>query len=366
MFLRLLLIVGLVIYLPWRLGNLFGLKKENIKWLFILFAAGLIDGVVSMILVTRFDGFLVSAYYNLSWALLGSLIYLSCFMAVFEIVNLARKLPPVSNIKAGWTMIVLTAAVSAYSMFNAVSFEVAEVTIPIKGLGSEVKIVQVSDVHLGVTRGESYLAAIVQKANEFKPDFVVLTGDIIDSKAALSRNMLAPLKDLQSPGFFVYGNHDVYVGLDATIQALEENGIKAMRNEVLIVNGVKLIGLNYMRGDDSVYDPHRVSSETIKDILPTLDLSGEYPKIVLHHGPWGIEYMNEHGVDLALVGHTHAGQLFPVTLVAKTMFPFLKGLNEYNGTNIYVSQGAGTFNPKMRLGTNNEINFITLSPLQQP
>ena len=88
-----------------------------------------------------------------------------------------------------------------------------------------------------------------------------------------------------------------------------------------------------------------------------MDLSGDIPKVVLHHGPWGVEYMNEYGVDLILTGHTHSGQMFPLNLIVKTIFPYYKGLVEYNGTYMYISQGAGTFMSRMRLGTNNELKL---------
>ena len=355
--LQLLVIIGLNVYLPWRLGALLGLQSK--VWLYILFSVGLVSGIASLFIVTRFDNILVNAYCNLTWAWLGVLLYLSCFMIIFEVVNLIRKLPPVTT---GWTIIVLTALISMYSLFNASFFKVANIAIPVKNLKNEIKIVQISDVHLGIARGRSYLAEVVKAANELKPDFIVITGDIADGKAALNRDMFAPLKDLQRPAFFVYGNHDVYVGLDEIIKKMRENNVTVMQNEVLIVNDIKLVGINYMKADDTVHDPHQVTDKTIKDILPTLDLSGDNPKVVLHHGPWGVEYMNEHGVDLVLAGHTHAGQVFPLSLMAKMRFPYNRGLAEYKGTYIYVSQGAGTFLAKMRLGTSNEINLITLTP----
>ena len=154
--LQLLVILGLNAYLPWRLGNLFALNNK--MWLYILFAVGLISGFAAMSLVTRFDNVLISIYYNLAWVWLGTVLYLTCFMIIFEIASLIHKLPAV---KSGWTVIILALAVSAFSIINAVSFKAVNVTIPIKGLINEVKIVQISDVHLGVARGESYLAKIV-------------------------------------------------------------------------------------------------------------------------------------------------------------------------------------------------------------
>jgi len=357
MWLFLIGFIALNIYLPWRLGDLFAL--ENVVWLYALFAVGTISGFITMSLKTRFNNILISIYHNLAVLWLGIFLFLSLSILVFEVVNLIYRLPPA---EAGLAIIIFVAALSIYSLLKALSFKVANVTIPIKNLKSEVKIVQLSDIHLGVTRNKNYLTKIVKKVNDLNPDFVVITGDIVDSKAALAKDMFTPFKDIQSPVYCVYGNHDAYVGLGETIKKLEENNVRVLQNEVLMVNDIKLVGLNYMKADDSVYDPHQITNETIKDTLPTLDLSGDNPKVVLHHGPWGIEYMNENGIDLVLAGHTHGGQLFPFNLMSNTFFPYNKGLAEFKGTQMYVSQGVATYGPVMRLGTDNEINCITLVP----
>lgn len=357
MIIMLLLIAGLNIYMPYRLGTLLGLKSK--KWLFVLFAAGLVSVFASMALVTRSGSFFVTVYYNLSTYWLGTLLFLFCLMVIFEVLNFIFKFP---RKKAAYTIIGATLLIALYAAVNASFFRTAHIDIPVKNLTEEVKIMQISDVHLGAHRGEKYLEKIVRKTNELNPDIVVITGDIADSRSALTKNMFKPLKDLKAKAFFVSGNHDVYVGLAEITEKLKENGIVIMSNDIVETNGIKLIGLNYMKADDSVYDPHQVNDETIKDTLPLLDLSGSMPKIFIHHGPWGVEYMNEYGADLVVSGHTHAGQIFPATLMAAKRFPYNKGLKNYNGTYIYVSQGAGTFFPRMRLGTNNEINFIVLKP----
>ena len=358
--LLLLLILSLHIYLPWRLGKLFSLKSRI--WLYILFVVGYIANIVLIPIMTRYDNVPVSIYYDLASTWFGIFLYLSCFTVIFEVVNLIHKLSPV---KAGWAIIILTVLVSIYSFLNALSFKTVYVTVPVKNLENEVKIAHISDLHLIIARDKNYLEKIVKRVNKLNPDFVVITGDIADGRAVLNRNMFAILKDLQSPVYFVHGNHDVYLGLNEIIKGLRENNVTVMQNEVLTVNGIKLIGLNYMKADDKMYDPHELATdETVKDILPALDLSGDNPKIVLHHAPWGIEYMNEHGVDLVLASHTHGGQIFPVTIIAKMKFPYIKGLAKYKGTYIYVSGGTGTFLPRMRLGTNNEIALITLEPMK--
>ena len=68
------------------------------------------------------------------------------------------------------------------------------------------------------------------------------------------------------------------------------------------------------------------------------------------------------GVDLMLSGHTHAGQMFPATLINNYLFPLNKGLHQKGDTTFFVSQGAGTYGPRIRLGSNNEVNLIRLLP----
>jgi hypothetical protein len=176
------LAIGLNIYLPWRLSMLLAL--QNPIWLYILFAVGFIGGLTTMFLITKFDNIVINTFYNVTWTWLGMLLFLICLMIIFEIVNLIFPLPPLI---AGWTIIALTVALSAFSMINASSFKVNQVNIPIKNLENEVKIAQISDLHLGVTVGKNYLIKIVNKINELNPDFVVITGDLTDSKAAFKQ-----------------------------------------------------------------------------------------------------------------------------------------------------------------------------------
>jgi len=80
----------------------------------------------------------------------------------------------------------------------------------------------------------------------------------------------------------------------------------------------------------------------------------------MHHSPVGLDYVKEMGIDLMLAGHTHAGQMFPATVIAPLLFPLNKGLRTEGDTHYFVSQGAGTFGPRLRLGSESEINLITL------
>jgi predicted MPP superfamily phosphohydrolase len=95
-------------------------------------------------------------------------------------------------------------------------------------------------------------------------------------------------------------------------------------------------------------------------VLPTLSLADDQPSVLMHHSPVGAQYVAAKGVDLMVSGHTHAGQMFPNTLFAPIVFPFNSGLYHEGEMRVFVSQGAGTFMPRIRLGTSNEIDLLRL------
>lgn len=78
--------------------------------------------------------------------------------------------------------------------------------------------------------------------------------------------------------------------------------------------------------------------------------------------PNGVQYAQKEGVDLYLAGHTHAGQIFPFSIIASWIFNYNRGLHEYKDTKIFVSEGVGTFGPPFRIGTKSEIIEIQLMP----
>ncbi|MFR9547107.1 MAG: hypothetical protein SNJ29_16255, partial [Rikenellaceae bacterium] len=144
---------------------------------------------------------------------------------------------------------------------------------------------------------------------------------------------------------------------------LEDNGVIVLANEKAELKGLQIVGLDYLLPDNNSVDNFHgaMSQTTMQSVLPTLGIEKNRASILLHHNPVGAEYAAENGVNLYLAGHTHAGQLFPATLVAKMMFEYNKGLYEYDeNMQIYVSQGTGTFGPPMRLGTHSELTIINL------
>jgi predicted MPP superfamily phosphohydrolase len=353
----LLIFVGATIYAPWMLARLFNLQR--VKSLYILFAIGTVSLPVSMGLLNKISSQFIDIYYLLSSAWIGFFLYLLLFLIIYQLINLFVKIP---SKPAGITIIFLTLLVSLYALWNAYLFKVVHIDIPIKGLREELKIVLLADIHLGAHRKRGYLEKIVKETNRLQPDLILIPGDIVDSNTALDETLLLPLKEFQVPAYFVTGNHDTYVETSKLLKILNKNNVTILHNQVVKTNHLQLIGLDYMKADEKVFDMHPSSEQqTVKGVLPTLEVSLEYPTILMHHSPIGIQYISKRGIDLVLAGHTHAGgQIFPFTLLGSFFYPFKNGLYNYKGTFIYVSQGAGTYGPPMRLGTTNEITLIRL------
>lgn len=301
----------------------------------------------------------VSALYVLASVLMGFLLYLLLFTFLVDIVNLFTKFSPKI---LGLSAISLAVLISSIGIINAFYLRKSEVEIQINGLQNEIRIVHLTDIHLGHFRGQSFMQNVVDKTNSLNPDIVVITGDLFDGTISLEEENLLPLKDIKVPIYFVEGNHDNYTGVKKIKDYLRNIGVNVLENEISEYNDLQIIGLNHMRPNRRTHDIHASNGLSIEEALDSLPIVASKPSIILHHSPDGVEYANKHGVDLFLAGHTHAGQIFPISIVTYFMFAYNRGLHDYKNTKMFVSQGVGTFGPPMRIGTKSEIVLLKLVP----
>ncbi len=91
-----------------------------------------------------------------------------------------------------------------------------------------------------------------------------------------------------------------------------------------------------------------------------MEIDKSKPSILMYHVPTEIKAASESGISLLLSGHTHKGQFFPFTILGRLVFPYFNGIYNYEDTQVYVSQGTGTWGPPMRLGSRSEITLIKL------
>lgn len=354
------LVAAAVYYLSRRFALFFpapGMKG----WVWI-FSAGLIFGLVGSIGFSELTNRFVAVWSLVGSILLGAFILLLLSLAVTDLLHLAFRVSPALR---GYLTLGLTVLLTTYGVWNAYHFRVKEVTIPIRGLTKEIRAVQLTDIHLGNSRGKKELERIVRITKELQPDIILNTGDLFDSKTHFNGNddVLDPFRTIDVPHYFVFGNHDEQVGLVQVLRRVKESGATLLMNSVAHYNDLQIAGLNNMAADSQSYDIHASNdSTTVQSVMKSLEIDPERPLLVLHHRPEGITYMAETGADLLLAGHTHAGQMFPFTLIAKWMFGYNKGLYRYDEMQIYVSQGLGTFFSPIRFGTHSEITLLRLIP----
>ena len=211
------------------------------------------------------------------------------------------------------------------------------------------RIVQISDVHIGSRQG-GFMARIVDRINGLEPDFVTITGDLIDS-SAVEYDSLAPLSKLRVPAFFSIGNHERYADLPKMLDMASRLGLRTLQQDSEDVGDIMFLGIDDADRHDQV-DLH----------IPGIDLDHSKFNVLLYHRPVGWEAACAHGVDLMLSGHTHNGQIFPFNLVVKQQFQRIRGLYRDRHHHLHVSSGTGTWGPLMRLGSLNEITVLEIVP----
>ncbi|MEZ4217110.1 MAG: metallophosphoesterase [Myxococcota bacterium] len=222
------------------------------------------------------------------------------------------------------------------------------------------RIVQVSDVHIGPMLGARFAREIARRVNALAPDLVAVTGDLVDGRADHLADEVAPLAALRARDgvFFVTGNHDFYSGADVWSRRVEELGMRALRNEAVLVERA---GARFALAG---VDDHRAAmlpGEGGEDLDRALEgVSPSDALVLLAHDPSTFARAHAMGVDLQLSGHTHGGQIWPFRWLVRLAVPFVEGVHRRGAAQLYVSRGTGFWGPPMRLGAPAEITELVL------
>ena len=242
----------------------------------------------------------------------------------------------------------------------------SRVQVPLERLAPGVaglRIVQISDLHIGDRLGEEFLRRVVDRVNALHPDVVAITGDLVDGPAHVVEQALRPLADLDAPHgvYFVTGNHEYYWGGRESVRMVEELGLTVLHNEHRVVerDGGQLVigGMPDLHGGRFLAD-HQSRPELVFAGAPD-----GVPRVLLAHQPRAVTGAAPHGVDLQLSGHTHGGQIFPFHLFVRLQQPVVRGLRKLLGVWVYAHRGTGFWGPPMRLFSTPEIAEITLTSL---
>ncbi|MGW2511686.1 metallophosphoesterase [Streptomyces scopuliridis] len=220
------------------------------------------------------------------------------------------------------------------------------------------RITMASDLHLGPFFGRDHTARIVRLINATEPAVVAIVGDLSDGTAEDLGTEAEPLARLRSAhgSYFVTGNHDYRYDADAWVGTLAGFGVTTLRNARTRVEyrrgALDLAGVNDVEGEREHDGPDYARALSGRDPAD--------PVVLLAHQPVQVREAALHGVDLQLSGHTHGGQFFPGNLLVPLSQPVTAGLATVDGTQLYVSRGAGASAPPVRVGAPPEITVVEL------
>lgn len=253
--------------------------------------------------------------------------------------------------------ICVVAVILIYGFINARFPATREISIKIEKKSDKLKSVHVAfatDIHLGNMLGRHFFENIVDKLNSLNPDIIILGGDIFDEKLhrVISDGMGDLFEKLHAPMgvYAVTGNHEYFGGVEEAVNFMRQHGIKVLRDtSILIDSSFYLIGREDKQRN-MMTDNRRKS---LSELLKTCD--SNKPIIVLDHQPGSIKESVSNNIDIQLSGHTHNGQLWPISLITSLVYEISSGYGRFDNTQIYVSNGVGTWGPPFRIGHRPEI-----------
>lgn len=270
----------------------------------------------------------------------------------------------VNPVLRGWTLagprpaavaLGVVAVAGLWAFFEARHLGVETVRLEVAGLPAErdrVRIVQISDLHLGLLNHRPLLQEVIDRTRALAPDLVVVTGDLLDAQPD-HLDGLAPLwRELTPPlgKFAVAGNHEVYAGKAHALAFLREGGFEVLHNRRTEVAGIQLAGV-----PDPAWGDSRPDAEILAGADPRRLL------ILLKHRPL-VDPAAVGRFTLQLSGHTHRGQIFPFNLLTGLAYPRQDGLYRLaDGCWLYTSRGTGSWGPPMRLFSPPELTVIELA-----
>ncbi len=308
--------------------------------------------------IAAWGGYLWLSFLFIAFALfaLRALVFALIFLFNRSIPTLA--LAPMDALSSAIAVLGLTLLLGTYALYEASTIHIETVTIRSAALPPELnslRIVQLSDLHLGLIHREGTLRTVVEKIRNLQPDLLVATGDMVDARLDHLEELVPLTASLTPPlgKYAVAGNHEVYAGIKDALDFLRQGGFTVLRNQRMVIQpGLSIVGVD---------DPATGKAQAEEGLLSDQD---EGFTLLLKHRPL-VNASTMGRFDLQLSGHAHRGQIFPFNLVTRLHYPQQDGLYRLaSGAWLYASRGTGTWGPPMRLFSPPEITlFIVERPL---
>ncbi|SUB78422.1 metallophosphoesterase [Porphyromonas macacae] len=222
----------------------------------------------------------------------------------------------------------------------------------------ELKVALITDLHISESIGLSEVKTIVDLVMSQNPDIILMGGDHIDHFGyfAYTPEIIHLLGEkLQAPygKYYVLGNHEYRADMEEKIQWITRVGGTLLRDDIVFPadSAFCLIGRD---------DATNIRRESLSSLTGRAGVRDK-AIIVLDHQPVPLDSLEACKVDLALCGHTHAGQIWPFGMLVRLKYASLAyGMHQQGNSRIYTSSGVGAASPAYRMGTRSEIVIFDL------
>ena len=363
MLLILLLPLVALTYIAWHVWVMLPLSA---LWKSLVIALGVLSFAMLFLNFRRvFDGMPLSVAqmaYEVGTSSIFVLLYLVMIFLLLDLGRLVHLVPKSLLYHNGYTALGIFVLVLGVFVYGNLHYN-NKVRVPLeikshKPLSREYKIVMASDLHIGYHNPRKELARWVDMINAENPDFILIAGDIIDGsmRPIIEERMAEEFRRLKAPVYACLGNHEFYSGVPGAKQFYKDAGIHLLVDESAVIDSsIVIIGRD---------DRTNMRRKPIKDLMYSLTshpspLTSKYT-IALDHQPYNLDRAEAAGVDFQLSGHTHRGQVWPISWITDRIYECSWGSHQRGNTQFYVSSGLGIWGGKFRIGTQSEYVVATL------
>ena len=365
MFLFWVLPVLSVAYIAWHIWVLLPLSSY---WKSMVIAAGVFCIALLFLHFRRSFEHLplpvAQTAYEIGTSSLFIILYLVIIFLVFDLGRLFRLVPKTVVCHNGYTSLIVFILIFGLFLYGNIHYK-NKVRVPLelkssKSLARTYKVVMASDLHLGYHNTRKELARWVDMINEEKPDFILIAGDIIDGsiRPLVEERMAEEFHRLKAPVYACLGNHEYFSGEPQARQFYHDAGIRLLIDEAAVVDSSIVIIGRDDRSNRNRKSVHKLMGG--REQLTTMCRQSPYI-IVLDHQPYHLEHSEAAGVDFQLSGHTHRGQVWPISWITDAVYECSWGTYHRGHTQYYVSSGLGIWGGKFRIGTQSEYVVATIS-----
>ena len=344
-----------LVYVAWHMWTILPLAAI---WKTLVIVVGVSCFLMLFLSVARkFDSLplpLAQLSYEIGTSSIIVLLYLVILFLVLDLGRLVHLVPQsllYHNWYASAGIFVLLFGIFLYG--NSHYYNKVRVPLVLKSskpLPKAYKVVMASDLHLGYHNPRKELALWVDMINAEHPDFILIAGDIIDGsmRPLLEERMAEEFHRLQAPVYACLGNHEFYAGQPEAKQFYRDAGIHLLIDDCAVIDGsIVIIGRD---------DRTNMRRKPVKDLIDKKELYS----IVLDHQPYNLDRTEAAGVDFQLSGHTHRGQVWPISWITDHIYECSWGSHRRGNTQYYISSGIGIWGGKFRIGTQSEYVVATL------